>query len=134
MFIPQSLNLRITGIGIDLVSCERMERFIKEHEESLETFFSNEEIAYCRSHRNETPYFAARFAAKEAVMKAIGIGILEIGSMRDIEIVHEPSGQPRPVLRGGALRRQEQAKIAQVHVSISHCELYSIAQAIAVGE
>ena len=134
MFTPEFPNLQIAGIGIDLVSRDRMERFLEAHEESLETFFTCDEIAYCRSHRDETPYFAARFAAKEAVMKAIGIGMLEIGSLQEIEIVHKHSGQPNPVLRGSVLRRLEQAQIAEVHISISHCDSYSIAQAIAVGK
>jgi len=75
---------------------------------------------------------AARFAAKEAVMKALGLGWRAMG-WREIEILNDPLGKPTVTLRGGAQRAAERQGIAAVHVSLSHTRALAFASALAIS-
>ncbi len=123
------------GIGIDIIevariraSCDRFgDRFLKR-------VLRPDEIAYCRSHRNPTPFIAARFAAKEAVSKAFGTGIGSRLGWQDIEVKRLESGQPFVVLHDAGKILLEQRGGRLVHLSLSHTEHYAAAVAILEGD
>ncbi|MFH1563194.1 MAG: holo-ACP synthase [Nitrospirota bacterium] len=122
----------IHGIGIDLIEIKRMkkakERFGKMF---LERIFTEAEIKYCQAHpKTEDQHFAGRFAAKEAVLKALRTGWPFI-SLKDIEIVPDViTGAPEVVLYGNILGIANRLKISSILLSITHTKEYAIAQAI----
>jgi holo-[acyl-carrier protein] synthase len=125
--------MSIYGIGTDIVECLRIAQMIERHGELFITrVYTQHEIEYCQSRKQATQHFAGRWAAKEAVLKALGTGWRRGISWRDVEIRNERSGSPTVALRGGARDYMEQQKISQVLVSISHCRTHATAYAIAV--
>ena len=95
-------KMRIVGIGTDITECPRIGRMIMEHgEQFLRRVYTNGEISYCNSRKLSTEHFAGRWAAKEAVLKAIGTGWIRGVSWTDIEIRNEPGGTPRVQLYAG---------------------------------
>jgi holo-[acyl-carrier protein] synthase len=127
--------MSIYGIGTDIVECLRIAQMIERHGELFITrVYTEHEVEYCQSRKQATQHFAGRWAAKEAVLKALGTGWRRGISWRDVEIRNERSGSPTVALRGGARDYMEQQKISQVLVSISHCRTHATAYAIAVSE
>ena len=92
----------ILGIGIDLVEVARMEKAIARGERLVRRLFTEGEITYCRRHKEPSRHFAARFAAKEAGMKAIGTGWSNGVSWKDFEVRLDPRGRPHLLIRGKA--------------------------------
>ena len=93
----------IIGLGLDIAEIDRVEAAIARHGAPfLERIYSTSEIAYCESHKNRFERYAARFAAKEAAMKALGTGWRFGVRWRDIEVTREPSGKPTLKLDGVA--------------------------------
>lgn len=124
----------IKGIGTDIVEIKRIERSIEKWEDKfLSRIFCEQEITYAQS---KEAFFAsslaARFAAKEAVLKALGTG-LSGSSWQEIEITSQNS-IPGVVLRGAVKTRADSLGISQVHLSLSHCGEYALAFAVAEGE
>ena len=95
--------------------------------------FTDDEQTYCRARRDPAERFAARFAAKEAVLKAMGVG-LGACAFRDIEVVRAESGAPSLALHGAAAELAAARGIARWHVSLSHTSVVAEALVIAVGE
>ena len=95
--------------------------------------YTPEEISYCQSRAQATQHFTGRWAAKEAILKALGTGWRKGISWRDVEIRNEPCGRPIVSMHGGAKEVAEQLGIAKMLVSISHCRTHATAYAIAVG-
>jgi len=95
-----------------------------------ERLFTAGERAYGERHRDPAPRLAARFAAKEAVMKALGVGLGDFG-FHDVEVVAAPSGAPSLVLRGSAAAIARSAGVSSWRVSLTHTSL--VAQAVAVA-
>jgi holo-[acyl-carrier protein] synthase len=127
--------MSILGIGTDIVECLRIAQMIERHGELFITrVYTPHEIEYCQSRRMGTQHFAGRWAAKEAVLKALGTGWRRGISWRDVEIRNLRSGSPTVQLYGGARDYMEQHGIAQLLVSISHCRSHATAYAIALGE
>ena len=123
----------ITGIGTDLIEIVRIQRAIEKNPHFMERVYTANEIAYCRRKKNTWQSFAARFAAKEAVSKALGTGIGPVGLM-EIEILNAENGQPKVVLHGKALQLAADRNIQRVHISLSHSEAYAMATAVLEGE
>jgi holo-[acyl-carrier protein] synthase len=96
--------------------------------------YTDLEIEYCSARKAATQHYAGRWAAKEAVLKAIGTGWVRGISWRDIEIRNQPGGAPQVALRGGARDVIERRGIRRLHVTISHCRCHAVAYAIAEGE
>ncbi len=92
------------------------------------------EIEYCRSRRMATQHFAGRWAAKEAVLKALGTGWRKGISWRDIEVRNGPGGRPQAFLAGGTQEIAEAVGIRCMLVSISHCRSHATAYAVALDE
>lgn len=118
----------IKGIGVDVVDVTRMKEMLRDQGDAFTgKVFTEAEIAYCRSKRNPHEHFAARFAAKEAVSKALQTGWRGEFRWKDVEVMNEPSGAPRIVLYGD-LAKTLQAKT--IHLSLSHTEKTVVAFAI----
>ena len=125
--------MEIVGLGTDIVECVRIRKMIEEHGELfLQRVYTEKEIRYCNSRRRATEHFAGRWAAKEAVLKALGTGWRRGISWRDIEIRNDYSGQPKVAVRGGAKEIAKKLRLDDVLISISHCRTYATAYAIAV--
>jgi holo-[acyl-carrier protein] synthase len=122
----------IVGHGIDIVETDRIRKLHAEHgQRFLDRCFTPSEQAYCA--RNPKRYFehlSGRFAAKEAILKVLGTGWRGGIAWTDMEILPEPSGQPRLVLSGECLRIAKNQGIARWHISISHIETHATASAI----
>jgi len=119
------------GIGLDAVELDRFRRSLARTPRLVERLFTEEEATYARARRDPTERFAARFAAKEAVMKALGIGVGECG-WREVEVVRAPSGQPSVRLHGRAAALADQRGITGWHLSLTHTERTATAIAVAV--
>src|SRR5215216_417458 len=125
----------ILGHGIDIVGTSRIRGLVENHAEHfLDRVFTPAEQQYCS--RNPKRYFehlAGRFAAKEAVLKVLGTGWRGGIAWTDVEIVKDPSGQPKVVLTGECARIAKDLGISRWHVSISHIEPPARAGGIGVG-
>ena len=122
----------IVGHGIDIVETDRIRRLIEQHgAHFLDRVFTPAEQAYCNASRKRAlEHFAGRFAAKEAVLKVLGTGWRGGIAWTDVEIVKDPSGQPKINLTGETARIAQELGIAKWHVSISHIETHATASAI----
>jgi holo-[acyl-carrier protein] synthase len=127
--------MTLIGHGIDLVETERIAHLLKEHgQRFLDRCFTPREQAYCAaSAKRQIEHLAGRFAAKEAVLKAIGTGWTGGISWTDIEVVRNDSGQPGVVLSGECLRIADKLGVRSWHLSISHITTHATASAIALG-
>ena len=125
----------IIGIGTDITECLRIARMIERHGELfIDRVYTTEEIKYCQSRKQATQHYTGRWAAKEAILKAIGTGWRRGISWRDMEIRNEPGGKPVVAVRGGVKEVVERLGIREIQVSISHCRTHATAFAIAIGK
>jgi holo-[acyl-carrier protein] synthase len=116
-----------SGVGIDLLEIERLERALDRHPRLAERVFSEEEIAYARARARPGRHLAARFAAKEAVLKALGMG----GPLNLHEVEVRAGEPPTVELHGSAARAAERGAL-QVRVSLTHSR--DLAAAVALAE
>lgn len=127
--------MRIHGIGTDIVECLRIAQMIERHGELfIGRVFTSHEIDYCSKRRTATQHYAGRWAAKGAVLKALGTGWVAGISWRDIEVRNQERGKPTIALAGGAREKCEKASITEIQISISHCRSHATAYALAVCE
>ncbi len=123
--------------GVDLVEVSRLREAYERHEAFGKDIFTREEEAYCRSRPDVYPHLAGRFAAKEACLKAFGVGMGGFGAtgrFGEIEVESSPSGKPTLRLHGSMEKMGKRLKISQTTVSISHAGEYASATVILVGE
>jgi holo-[acyl-carrier protein] synthase len=124
--------MSIVGTGIDIVECLRIAQMIERHGELFITrVYTDAEIEYCTARKAATQHYAGRWAAKEAVLKALGTGWRRGIAWRDIEIRNDRKGAPTVSLRAGARDAMEKAGIRKLHVSISHCRSFAVAHVVA---
>ncbi|MCY3786059.1 MAG: holo-ACP synthase [bacterium] len=119
-------------IGIDIVDVPRFGGLLARRPSVVERLFTPAERAYAEARADPTERLAARFAAKEAVMKALGAGFGDV-AFRDIEVVRAPGGRPEVVLGGRAAARAERAGVTGWHLSLSHTPTTAVAVALAVA-
>ena len=122
----------ILGVGVDLCEVERMRRAVARTPGFVGRVFTAGERDYCLARRDPSERFAARFAAKEAVLKAMGVGVGAC-ALREIEVVRAESGQPGLVLHGGAADLAADRGVAAWHLSLSHSATMAEALVVAVG-
>jgi holo-[acyl-carrier protein] synthase len=122
----------ILGVGVDLCEVERMRRAVARTPGFVERVFTARERDYCVARRDPSERFAARFAAKEAVLKAMGVGVGAC-ALREIEVVRAESGQPGLLLHGGAADLAADRGVAAWHLSLSHSATMAEALVVAVG-
>jgi holo-[acyl-carrier protein] synthase len=126
--------MSILGIGMDIVETKRIAESLERFgDRFLHRVFLEDEIAYAQSMKFPHLHLAARFAAKEAISKAFGTGIGKEIGWRDMEIVREPSGQPRVVLHGRAVDYAKSRGVLEIQVSLSHTAEYGAASAVIVS-
>jgi holo-[acyl-carrier protein] synthase len=127
--------MRVFGIGIDVVEVERIASAIQRHGEPfLAKIFTAAERDYCESRKNPALHYAARFAAKEAVAKALGTGIGGNAGLHDLEIRHDTAGAPKLHLGGAAEIFAKHHGITDIQISLTHARDYAAANAIAIAE
>ncbi len=123
----------ILGIGADIVECLRIGRMIEQHGELFLTrIFTEREILYCRDRKRSVEHFAGRWAAKESVFKALGIGWRRGLSFTDVEVRNEAGGRPRVHMCGAAKEAAQTQRVGDILLSIAHCRAYATAYALAV--
>jgi holo-[acyl-carrier protein] synthase len=124
----------IIGIGTDIIECLRIAQMIERHGELfINRVYTPHEIQYCQTRKLATQHFAARWAAKEAVLKALGTGWRRGISWRDVEVRNDPGGRPVINLTGGAREVADQLGVLEMHISLSHCRSHATAYALAEG-
>ena len=124
----------VIGIGTDIIQCRRIEEMIAKHEDVfIQRVFTATEIEYCGSRKAYVQHYAGRWAAKEAILKAIGTGWAKGIHWTDIEILNQAGGKPYVQLNGEAKTICQAAGIQTVLISISHCHEFATAFATAVG-
>jgi len=127
--------MAVRGVGVDLVKIPRMRDVISRWDERfLRRVFTEQEIAYCRARRDPVPHFAARFAAKEAAMKALGTGLSLGVRWRDLEVRRDRGQAPRLLMHGRSreigLARGGRAML----VALTHDGDYALAQTMLVND
>ena len=123
----------IKGTGVDIIEISRIEKSLT-NEKFIERIFTKKEQEYCNSRKQmAVSSYAARFAAKEAVVKALGTGISGGGLWTDIEILPDDDGAPHVKLYGYFAYIDTKRKIYNIFISLSHCKEYAVAQAILEG-
>ena len=126
--------MEVIGIGVDIVECARIGKMIERHGEFfMARVYTPAEIEYCQSHKGATERFAGRWAAKEAILKALGTGWRHGIGWLDMEVRNELSGRPMVSLSGGALHQAQRLGIETMFISISHARSHAIAYAMATG-
>lgn len=114
--------------GVDFIEIDRVAGVLNRYgARFLQRVFTPGEIAYCRG---RAPNLAARFAAKEAVMKSLGTGFRGVG-WRDIEVLRAPGGAPSARLHGRARRRAQSLQVSAIAISLSHSRGFAVAVAVA---
>lgn len=126
--------MRIVGHGIDVVEVSRIERMMSDHADRfLERCFTAQERAHGERGRRYAEHIAARFAAKEAAMKALGTGLTSGIAWTDISVAPLPSGEPRLLIAGRAAELATHRGITEWWVSLSHSDTVALASVIAVS-
>ena len=123
--------MEILGLGVDLCEIARMERAIGRHPTLREWVFTPEEIAYCDSKARPAESYAGRFAAREAVIKALGG--YRGKRWQDISVTRAPSGAPAIRLDGNAKERADALGISKVLITFTHEKTNAVAFAVAVS-
>lgn len=125
--------MTIHGIGIDVVEVGRIEDAISNLGDAfIERLFTSREREYCGKQKRPALHYAARFAAKEAVSKALGTGIGGQAGWLDMEVERAVSGAPKMIFTGNAADFLAAEGISEVQVSLSHAKEYAAANAVAV--
>lgn len=123
--------MAVIGVGIDIVDVRRVQRIATEHgERFLKRVFSDEELSYCMRFADPFPHLAARWAAKEAIAKALGTGFSSGVTWKSISIIHTPKGEPVAVLEGNAQKLARSLSVRKIWVSLSHTQAYAAAVVI----
>ena len=124
----------VIGHGVDITECPRMAELLDHHGDRFrKRVFTPHELSYCRKHKESTQHLAGRFAAKEAVLKALGTGMRGQMKWTDAEIANNDLGKPEIVLTGESALVAERQGITKILVTISHTREHAVASAIALG-
>ena len=127
--------MMIYGIGIDVVEVDRIEAAIeRQGEVFVDRLFTEREKNYCRKQKRPGMHYAARFAAKEAVSKALGTGIGGKAGWLEMEVIRGESGAPTIMFHGNAADFIAAEGIATVQVSLTHARDYAAANAVAIRQ
>jgi len=121
----------ITGLGVDIVEIDRMAAALQRHPQMRERLFSKAEQAYCEGRNRPEIHYALRFAAKEAVLKALGTGFSGM-KFTDVEVVRDAGGRPTPRLGGRAAEVAEEIGVRELHLSLSYTHTTAVASAVAI--
>ena len=120
----------IIGIGTDIIEVKRIERLLDRQKRFRERIFTPGEIEYCEHKANSAQNYAARFAVKEALLKAIGTGWREGVAFNEIEVKNNKKGKPELVLSGTVKAITDEMGVTNIQVSISHLKDLAIGMVI----
>lgn len=120
------------GLGVDIVEIDRMRRILARTPSFSRKIFSEAEQKYCLSKVNPEVHFATRFAAKEAVLKALGTGFSEGIGPRDIEVARNAKGRPYVILKGRAKQVADAYGVLELPLSLSYTHREAVACAMAI--
>lgn len=127
--------MKIVGIGLDLVKISRVRDLADTWQDRfLDRVYSPAERDYCLARAAPYASLAGRFAAKEAILKALGTGWSRGIRWQDIEVLNDQAGRPRAVVGGRAAALLREAGVTAVHVSLSHDTDYAVAEAILTSD
>ena len=127
--------MQLIGIGTDIIQIDRIRKSIKRYGLSFaERILHPNELKIFVKRENNIAYLAKRFAAKEALAKALGTGIAQGVSFVDIETQNNPQGKPELLLHGKTQKKAEELGVKQAHLSLSDEKDYAVAYVILVGE
>jgi holo-[acyl-carrier protein] synthase len=123
----------VAGLGVDIIEIERMERALARTPRMRERVFSPGERAYAQAKARPVVHYALFFAAKEAVLKALGTGFAGM-AFNDVEVDHDRYGRPVPVLRGRAQEIAQAQGVVEMQLSLSYTHAVGVASAVAIKE
>lgn len=128
-------GVETVGLGVDIVEIARMKRILERSPSFRMRVFTEEERAYCDATANPEAHYATRFAAREAVVKALGTGFFHEGvSWNDIQVKRTSKGRPYVVLRGAAKRVAERLGVRELPISLSYTHTEAVACAMAITD
>lgn len=107
-----------------------MEKLVTRGKPYLETIFTEKEMDYCETKARRSEHYAARYAAKEAILKALGSGYRNGLAFSDVEIINDENGKPQAFLQGEVKKIFDSHQIKQISISLSHIEEIAIAVVI----
>lgn len=122
------------AIGVDIVEIQRFEEILHRTPSFARRMFTDEERAYCERSSRPAAHYACRFAAREAVLKALGTGFGQGVGRKDVSVDRDPNGRPRAVLRGRALEIAQEKGIVEVALSLSLTSGLAVANALAITD
>ncbi|WP_072373363.1 holo-ACP synthase [Thermophilibacter mediterraneus] len=122
------------GIGVDMLEIERMEQVMRRRPNFVRRVFTEEERAYCDASARPAEHYAARFAAREAVLKALGTGFSGGVGLRDVSVTRDAAGRPQALLTGRAAQIARERGVREIALSISHTREVAVANALAVTD
>jgi holo-[acyl-carrier protein] synthase len=125
---------RDVAVGVDIVGVERVARLLRENAGFEQEVFTAAELAWCGARRRRIQHLAARFAAKEAVLKAIGSGVGKRMRWTDVEVVADGTERPSVLLHGEVASWAESRGLASLDLSLAHTRGVAVAQAVAVWD
>jgi holo-[acyl-carrier protein] synthase len=128
--------VEIIGVGTDIVECLRIARMIERHgEQFLRRVYTEREILACNSNQRTTENFASRWAAKEAILKALGGAAARTVTWTEIEVRGgSADGRPQVLLCGAIRELARGLRVANIHLSVAHCRTFATAYALAVRD
>lgn len=123
--------MNVYGIGTDITEISRIADMLARHGDSFKRLtFTDLEIRYCEGHKNGVENYAARWSAKEAILKALGTGYADRIKWRDLEIRNLLSGKPIVAIGGRVLEIAREKNLSDFQITMSHCKEYATANAI----
>lgn len=126
------VNMAEAGIGVDIVEISRMEAIMRKTPGFFPRVFTDEERRYCDSSSRPAAHYACRFAAREAVLKALGTGFSHGAGRRDVSVSKDANGRPIAVLTGKALEIAQSLGVVEVAISLSFTGDLAVANAMAI--
>ena len=125
----------IVGIGTDITEVGRVGELVARHgDRFLRRVFTEDELAYALPRARRDEHLAARFAAKEAVLKAIKTGVGPGTSLHEVEVIRGPKGEPEVHLHAMTRRVAESKGVRRIHLTLSHTPQYAVAFVVCEGE
>ena len=127
-------SLAVAGLGVDIVEVARMETILARTPRFRQRVFTEAERAYCDAKARPAVHYATHFAAKEAIVKALGCGFSDGVAFTDAEVGHNDKGRPIALLHGRAAQIAAEQGIVEVHISLSRTNDTAVANAVASTE
>lgn len=126
--------MTLAGIGVDMLEIARMQHALDERPYFILRLFTEDERMYCEHTARPAEHYAGRFAAREAVLKALGLGFGNGVGIGDVSVMRDDSGRPHALLAGRAAEVAREQGVREVALSISHTHDVAVANAVAVTD